>query len=87
MVQFFSQILSILLISTFCAAQRNEAELFAQHQEAFCQLWKHSRIEQQQALADLCFRRVRRFGDQVQIFLLIITLSLTILASLAPAFW
>jgi hypothetical protein len=51
---------------TFCLAQRNDAELFSQQQEAFCLLWKNSRIDQQYSLSTLCFRRVRKFGDQVQ---------------------
>jgi hypothetical protein len=61
-------IFSILV--TFCKAQRNDAELFSQQQEAFCLLWKNTRIEQQHSLATLCFKRVRKFGDQVQTLLL-----------------
>jgi hypothetical protein len=78
MVAFHVKMVAFLLIfifltSTFCSAQRNEAELFTQHQEAFCLLWKNSRIEQQYALATLCFRRVRQFGDQVHTLLLALT--------------
>jgi hypothetical protein len=59
-----------LLILTFASfsistGQKNEVELLVKQQEAFCELWKKSRVEQQFALSDLCYRRVRKFGNQV----------------------
>jgi hypothetical protein len=49
-------------------AQRNEVELYSQHQTAFCELWKTTHIYQIHSLETLCHRRVRRYGDQVRDF-------------------
>jgi hypothetical protein len=61
--------LFILILTGFnvSVGQKNEVELMTKQQEAFCALWKKSRIEQQYALSDLCYRRVRKFGNQVSL--------------------
>jgi hypothetical protein len=43
--------------------------LYTQHQATFCKLLKDTYLYQIHSLENLCYRRVRRYGDQVKDFL------------------